>query len=154
MLMACFRRLPALLGATNGTAAIEFAIAAPFLLLLLAGVASLGAGLRAKMEVGNAARAGAQYAALHGFSQSGISSAASNATYLSNVTVTSTETTPGCTSTTGGVASAGSATSCPNGGPTGTYVTVVAQTTYTSILPVLGLASSMSLQAVAVARLQ
>jgi Flp pilus assembly protein TadG len=46
----------------RGTAAIEFAAVASFLSFLLLGLTDFGVGYWEKIEVGNAARAGAEYA--------------------------------------------------------------------------------------------
>jgi Flp pilus assembly protein TadG len=65
-LPACFRRLGA---ATGGASAIEFALVAAFLILpLTIGIYDFGTALYRWMEVGNAARAGAQYINVNGYS--------------------------------------------------------------------------------------
>jgi Flp pilus assembly protein TadG len=64
--MASLRRLAA---ATGGASAIEFALVAAFLILpLTLGVYVFGTALYSWMEVGNAARAGAQYVNVNGYS--------------------------------------------------------------------------------------
>ena len=64
--MASLRRLAA---ATGGASAIEFAFVAAFLILpLTLGVYVFGTALYSSMEVGNAARAGAQYVNVNGYS--------------------------------------------------------------------------------------
>ena len=52
--------------AREGVAAVEFAVVSTFSLLLLAGTVSLGSLLWAKMQVGNAARAGAAFVQKYG----------------------------------------------------------------------------------------
>ena len=54
--LAGFRR------AEDGTVAVEFAVAAPVLLILLSGMVDLGLALDQSSSLSNAARAGAQYA--------------------------------------------------------------------------------------------
>lgn len=62
-------RLSALAAATGGVSAIEFALIAAFLILpLTIGVYDFSTAMYRWMEVGNAARAGAEYANSHGFS--------------------------------------------------------------------------------------
>ena len=59
------------LAATGGASAIEFALVAAFLVLpLTLGLYDFGTAVYRWMEVGNAARAGAQYVNVHGYSSS------------------------------------------------------------------------------------
>src|SRR4051812_40194766 len=63
-----FRRIAA---ATGGASAIEFALIAAFLILpLTIGVYDFGTALYNWLQVGNAARAGAQYVNVNGYSSS------------------------------------------------------------------------------------
>ncbi len=52
-------------GRQRGQSLVEFAITAPFLLLLLAAAIDFGMGYSARLEVANAARVGARWASLH-----------------------------------------------------------------------------------------
>jgi Flp pilus assembly protein TadG len=62
-------RLSRLAAATGGASAIEFALVAAFLMLpLTIGVYDFGTALYNWMQVGNAARAGAQYVNVNGYS--------------------------------------------------------------------------------------
>jgi Flp pilus assembly protein TadG len=62
-------RLSRLAAATGGASAVEFAlVAALFLLPLTLGLFDVGSALYSWMEVGNAARAGAQYVNINGYS--------------------------------------------------------------------------------------
>ena len=64
--MARLRRLAA---ATGGASAVEFALVAAFLVLpLTIGIYDFGTALHRWMQVGNAARAGAQYINVNGYS--------------------------------------------------------------------------------------
>lgn len=64
--MITIARLRRLAAATGGASAIEFALVAAFLILpLTLGVYVFGTALWSWMEVGNAARAGAQYVNVH-----------------------------------------------------------------------------------------
>src|SRR4051794_30921327 len=51
-----------LIASTGGNAAIEFAITAPVLVTIIAGIADLGSMATSKSTLGAAVRAGAQYA--------------------------------------------------------------------------------------------
>ena len=57
-----FRRQRSFRADERGAIAAEFGFAAPFLLLLLSGAIDLGLALNQSSSLGNAARAGAQYA--------------------------------------------------------------------------------------------
>ena len=150
------RSLKRLQRADEGVAAVEFAITAPLLILLLTGTVSFGLALRMKTEVGNAARAGAEYVALHGYNQAGITAAAQNATPLSSVSVAASEVTASCSNpASGAITSAGGATTCSTtGSAPGTYVTVTAQMPYTLVLAPPGVAASSTLSATSIVRIQ
>ncbi|WP_431858233.1 TadE/TadG family type IV pilus assembly protein [Azospirillum sp.] len=66
----------------RGTAAVEFALIAPFLLLLLGGIIELGRAVYDNAALAGAARAGAQYAWLEPNDNAGIVAAASAASGL------------------------------------------------------------------------
>ena len=67
--MITMARLRRLATATGGASAIEFALVAAFLILpLTLGVYDFGTALYRWMEVGNAARVGAQYVNVNGYS--------------------------------------------------------------------------------------
>ena len=67
--MINFRRITRLAADTRGVSAIEFAFVAAFLILpLTLGVYDFGTALYYKLQVGNAARAGAQYVNVNGYS--------------------------------------------------------------------------------------
>jgi Flp pilus assembly protein TadG len=138
----------------RGVATIELSIIAPLLVLALICTADLGLGIYRNMQVQNAAQAGAEYAATHGFAASGIVGAVQAATAFSGITA-SPEPTQfcGCASATG-VASATCGSACSGGSIAGTYVSVSALATYTTLLPYPLLPSSFSLTAQATVRLQ
>jgi len=132
-------RLNAFLGtsreATEGVAAIELAIIAPVLVLSLICTIDLGLGIYRRMQVESAAQAGAEYAVARGFSQDGVTSAVANAT---NFTGVSANPAPlqfcGCASASG-VTTATCGVPCPDTSNPGTYVTVSAQGSYTTLIP-------------------
>lgn len=123
-----------------GTAAIEFGIVAPFLLVLLAGIVELGSAAHDAMQVQDAAEAGALYAGKYGWDAAGISAAVTSAT---NETTISATPAPllfcGCPSA-GGVATVVcTTTTCPDGSTPSQYARVSASMPYTPILTYLGL---------------
>jgi len=138
----------------RGAAAIEFGLMIPLLALIVVSVTDIGLGVYRKMQVENAAQAGAQYAMVHGFDQTAISNAVTNAT---NSTSISAAPNPsqfcGCPSTTGvGTASCGS--TCSTGSVAGSYATVSAQATYSTLLNYQLVPSSYTFTAQSTARLQ
>jgi Flp pilus assembly protein TadG len=133
---SCLSRLTgSLYRATSGALAVEFALIAPILLLIMVASVDLGMGLYTRMQVQNAAQAGVEYAIAHGFAATAISSAVTSATSLSGI-----EAAPapsefcGCP-TASGVTTATCGSTCSGGIGAGTYVTVTAQATYTTVVP-------------------
>jgi Flp pilus assembly protein TadG len=126
----------------SGTAAIEFALFTPLLLIVLTGTVELGFLMYEAMQVNNAVEAGALYAAANSFNAANITSAVTNASVLPTGLNTLTATPAptqfcGCP-TAAGVTNLGSppcsATAC-SGSPAGTYVQVNASLTHTIIIP-------------------
>jgi Flp pilus assembly protein TadG len=146
-----------LCAAEDGTALVEFALISAVLVIpLVIGLYDFGTALFQWMEVGNAARAGAEYATYNGsFNETSIVAAVTNATALSSTIQpnTSQGTSPspaptefcGCPDATNGVVAttntppACGSTACSSGGFDGTYVTVTAQAQYTPIFPYPGI---------------
>lgn len=129
--------MSALRRAENGVSAVEFALATPVLLGLLVPVVDLGLAFSEQMKVQQAAEAGAQYASVHGFDATQISSAVTNATTLSVSASPAPSQQCGCLSGSS-VTLSGSppcTTTCANTLVPGTYVVVNAQATYTPITP-------------------
>ncbi|MGA7386170.1 MAG: TadE/TadG family type IV pilus assembly protein [Methylocella sp.] len=130
----------------RGVAAVEFALVATLLSFLLPAATDLALALLANQQVGNAARAGSEYAAINCWDSttnavsttcaSNVSTAATSATTRSGVTATS--------SNYCGNASASGVTqtcvlpcACTSGPTTGIYVSVTASTSYTPIFPAM-----------------
>jgi hypothetical protein len=129
-------------GSESGTAAIEFGLFIPTLLILLTGTVELGFLMYEGMQVNNAVEAGMLYAAKNGFNAASISSAVTNAsalpTGLNTLTATPAPTQfCGCP-TAAGITNLGAlpcaATPC-SGNPAGTYVQINAALTHTIIIP-------------------
>ena len=132
----------------KGTAALEFAAVGGFLCLLLLGSIDFGMSYWQKMQVGNAARAGGQYAIVNGWNQSGITAAATSATGLSSITATPAPTqTCGCPSVSAGITTATCGSNCTGGGTAGAYVTVNAQAFYSTAFTYPGIANPLTLTA-------
>jgi Flp pilus assembly protein TadG len=138
----------------DGTAAVEFALIGPILIAIMVPLIDLGLGYYQKMQVEDAAQAGAQYAMAHGWNSTAIGAAVSAATALSAITASPAPVQScGCPSGSS-VTSAACGTKCGNGQPAGTYVTVSAQAVYTTLIPYPGIGSSVMLTAQSTARIQ
>jgi Flp pilus assembly protein TadG len=138
--------------AEDGASLIEFALISAVLIIpLVIGLYDFGTALFQWMEVGNAARAGAEYATYNGgFDQTKIVAAVTNATSLGSIQPnTSQGGSPdpaptqicGCPDAANGVVQTANSppncgsTLCSGGGFDGTYVRVTAKTQYTPIFP-------------------
>jgi Flp pilus assembly protein TadG len=151
------RSLRRLLGGADdisGSSAIEFSIIAPVLIAATICTVDLGMVSYRKLQVQDAAQAGAQYAAVHGFDASSISNAITGATSYSGISASPAPTQfCGCASATGiNVVACGSL--CPGSVAAGTYVTASAQSTYATILPYPVIANSFALSAQSTVRIQ
>jgi len=145
---------------TAGVSTIEFVFVASMLAILAVGSLDFGMGLWQAMEVGNAARAGAEYASVNAsslmssWSTSGISSAVTHATGLSSVQASPAPSKScACANTASGLVAATCGSTCSGGNPAGTYVTVNAQASYSTVLSYPVLSNPMTLTASAVARI-
>lgn len=138
----------------KGTAAIEFAIIAPVLLVLLFGVVELGFAVHQAMQVQDAAEAGAVYAGKYGWDQAGIAAAVVHATGAEAITANPAPAQfCGCPSV-GGIAAVDCTATCADGNGAETYVRVSASKAYTPILGSLGLPIPSVLTGHAVVRVQ
>ncbi len=136
----------------RGIAALEFGLVAPMLVLLLVGMCDYGIAIWEQMEVGNAARAGAAYASIHGWNSAAIENAAIRATELTSISAAASESL-GCPSASQGVAPPSGST-CSGGVQPGTYVVVNATAQYSLIIPYPGLSGPLTLTGQATARIQ
>ncbi len=130
----------------SGTAAIEFGLIGTILSFLLLGAADFGFGYWQYVQVGNAARAGAEYPANNGWNQSAIQGAVTSATALSSITASPAPTEfCGCPDAASGIVAATCGAHCTHGGTAGTYVKVNAQAAYTTPFRVPGIPGSFPL---------
>lgn len=137
----------------SGTAALEFALTVPFLVVFLMAVAELGFAMYEAMQVYNSAEAGVLYASKNGFDSAGISAAVVNATGAQGVTASPAPTQfCGCPQTSGVTTISCSAT-CTGGTAPGQYARVYAALPHQSILPAFALPIPATLTAQAIIRL-
>jgi len=138
----------------GGLAAIEFAVIGPLLVLMMVCTVDLSLGFYSAMQVQNAAQAGAEYASLHGFKATSISSAVVNATSFKGISASPSPVQfCGCPSKTS-VATATCGTKCADGTLAATYVRVSASGKYTTLLPYPSLPASFSLASQSTVRIQ
>jgi Flp pilus assembly protein TadG len=141
-------------GDSSGVAAIEMALLAPVLTLMMISVVDIGLGVYRKMQAENAAQVGAQYAMRNGFDANAISNAVISAT--SSLAITASPAPVkfcGC-ATSSGVSTVSCGGTCPGGAVAGTYTTVSAQATYRTTLNYLVVAQTYNFSAQSTARLQ
>ncbi|QDW40181.1 pilus assembly protein [Bradyrhizobium sp. KBS0727] len=139
---------------TGGAVAVEFGFLVPVLALMVVAVIDIGLGVYRKMQVEDAAQAGVQYAIMHNFDANAISDAVTSAT---NSTAVAASPLPvsfcGC-ATGSSISTVSCGTTCPGGALAGTYTTVSAQATYSTILNYQLVPSTYTYTAHSTARLQ
>ena len=141
----------------SGTAAIEFGLLIPILLILLIGTVEVGRAMYQAMQVNNAVEAGMLYAAKNGFDAGGIAAAVVNATGTQGITATPTPTLfCGCPNASGvsiKMLCDPPPPPCADGNPMGQYVQINAALDHQTILPYLGLPLPTTLKAQSIVRL-
>jgi Flp pilus assembly protein TadG len=139
--------------AAEGLSTIEFAFVAGILMVLLLGLVDFGIGFWEQMQVANAARAGAEYAARFGYDSSNIQTTVTNATSLSGIQATPTPAkTCGCPDASTGITAQSCGSACSNGDIAGTFVTVNAQISYSTLFAWPGIPQPMTLTSSATVR--
>lgn len=137
---------------TSGAAAIEFAFVASILAVMAIGVLDAGMGFYRKMQVQDAAQAGAYYAMRHGFVPSGIQNAVTGATTYSQIAASpAPRQYCGCPSNTS-IAATTCGASCADGLKAPTYVEVSARAPYRTVLIYPFLADNFTFTAVSTVR--
>ncbi len=141
----------------KGTAAVEFALISPLLLILLTGIVEIGMAGYQAMQAQAAVEAGALYAAQNGAGDlAAIGQAVVNATGTSGLTATPAPVAfCGCPTASGVVSqNADCTTPCAGGTAPGHYVRVSAAVPHQTIMPFLTLPLPASLTAQSTVRVQ
>ncbi|THD80527.1 MAG: pilus assembly protein [Phenylobacterium sp.] len=145
--------LQRLLRDRRGASAVEFAMIAPVLFLLLAGLVDGSRYVVQTMQVRAAAQAGADFAQRNGWNPTAIQTAVTTATALPTsgahkLTAATPLQTIGCIGASG-VVTANAGPTCPSGVAVGTFVIVGAQKSFAPLLswPGVHLAPQISVQA-------
>ncbi len=119
---------------TTGAAAVEFGFMIPIFGLMIISVTDIGLSVYRKMQVEVAAQVGAQYAMVHGFDASAISTAVTSASNATEVTATPSPTKYCGCSTGSSISNVSCGSTCPGGAIAGTYTTVSAQASYSTMV--------------------
>ena len=139
---------------TTGAAAVEFGFMIPIFGLILISVIDIGLSVYRKMQVEQAAQVGAQYAMVHGFDASAISTAVTSASNATAVTATPSPT-KFCGCVTGSsISKVTCGATCAGGAIAGTYTTVSAQASYPTILDYRVVPATSTFSAQSTVRLQ
>jgi Flp pilus assembly protein TadG len=137
----------------GGAAALELALVAPLLMILVVGAAEIGTTVYEGMEAQNAAEAGALYASKHGFDAAGIASAVSNSTANAGLSATPAPTQfCGCP-VSGGITEISCTSLCAGGTAPGQYVRVNARITHQPLVSFTGLTVPVTVSGEAIIRL-
>ncbi|MGH8552101.1 MAG: TadE family protein [Methylococcales bacterium] len=145
---------------SGGSVAVEAALILPTLVLMMIATADFGMGFYRKMQVQDAAQAGAQWAAANSkFDSTKISTAVTSATSFSGIAASPAPLQRcGCAASTGVTFNGDTApfctSRCSDTTVSGTYVTVSATATYTTMLPYPKIPASFSFRADTTARIQ
>jgi Flp pilus assembly protein TadG len=127
------RRLCDLRGAQDGAAAVEFALLAPLMFLLVAGAVDGGRVILQGMQVRAVAQAGADHAARNGGDAASAQAAALAAVPATAQLAATARLTSGCVS--GGTVTETTGAKCASGATPGTYVAVEASRTFKTFAP-------------------
>ncbi len=135
-----------------GSAAIEFGLFAPLLVILVIGVIEIGFAAYGAMQVQNAAQAGIIYAAKNGWDSAGIANAVVNAADTVGISASPPPSQfCGCPGASGVAVTACGAT-CPDGTTPGEYIRVNAALTRSSLFAESGFSLPSTLTAEAIMR--
>jgi Flp pilus assembly protein TadG len=138
----------------RGTAALEFGLAMPFLLVLVIGLVEVGLVTYEAMQVQDAAEAGALYASRYPADLTGMANAAVNATGTAGIAASPTPLAfCGCPSASG-ITAISCATLCTGGIAAGHYVKVSTALTHVRILTFTGLPNPLVLTGKSTVRVQ
>ncbi len=138
----------------SGAGAVEFALVSPFLVIIVVGTLDLGFGFFRKMQVENAAQAGAQYAAIKGFDETQIKTIITGATRYSAITMPEPpKSVCGCATNTG-VNIVECLSTCADGVLPGMYAQISARGTYKTILPYPMIPDQFTFTAQTIVRIQ
>jgi Flp pilus assembly protein TadG len=139
----------------GGVAALEFAIVAGVMSMMLMGVYDYGMVAWHKLQVHNAVRAGAAYAAYHGYDQAKIMTVVTTASDYPAITASPAPSEVcGCAEPSGAFVESACGGSCADGGTKGKYARVSARADYHFVLPFPGRSGPVVMSTHGIARLE
>ena len=139
----------------RAVAATEFAIAGAALSLIMMAVYDYGNSAWHKLQVHNAVRAGAAWAAYHGFDATQISTVITTASNYPAITASPAPTQIcGCPNVVTGIVETACGTTCAGGVTAGKYVRITARADYPFVLPLPGRDGVVRMSAQGIARLE
>ncbi len=139
----------------RGMAAVEFAIAASFLAVAMAGVYDFGRASWTRMQVISAAHIGAAHAAANGFNANLIAGAVTSSSALATLAATPAPATVcGCPNGGAGISYVTCGDTCADGAGASTYVRVNARASYSFTFSYPYVSNPLVLTATALSRIQ
>ncbi|HEV2561831.1 MAG TPA: TadE/TadG family type IV pilus assembly protein [Rhizomicrobium sp.] len=133
-----------LLKRRGANVALEFALAAPILVILLVGLVELGFALYASMQIQYAVETGAEYAVEHGWDSAGIVAAVQNAGHNAGIAASPAPVQfCGCPNA-GAIATVSCSATCTSGAPASRYVRVSASVAHVALIPGLPLPATLT----------
>lgn len=136
-----------------GTAALEFGLVSPLLVLFVVGAVEIGTSAYQGMQAQNAAEAGAVYASKHGADAAGISNAVVNATVAAEIAAMPTPSQFCACPVAEGLDVIDCASTCPEGDAPGYYIRIRAQIVHEPLISVPGQTSPATLNGESVVRM-
>jgi Flp pilus assembly protein TadG len=138
----------------RGGVAVEFALIAPLLMLMFAGIVDLGFAAYESMQVHAAAAAGAQYAVKYGWDTAAIEAAVMSGTGAEGIAASPAPSRFCACPDAGGLAEIDCGDTCPGGVTPGQYGRVNAELEHSTVLSYPGLPDPLTLTGQAIVRLQ
>ena len=136
-----------------GTAALEFGLISPLLILFVVGAIEIGTTVYQGMQAQNAAEAGAVYASKYGVDADGISAAVVNASGSVGIVATPAPSLFCACPVTQGLNEIDCTSTCSDGGAPGYYLRVGAQIAHDPLISIPGLTSPTVLNGKSVVRM-
>jgi Flp pilus assembly protein TadG len=137
----------------RGTAAVEFAIIIPIVVVMAIATLDFAQGIYRKMQVQNAAQMGAQYAVARGYDKTSIANVVTSTGFAAVEASPEPSQFCGCATSTG-IDVIDCNLKCSGGTAPGTYVRVSAKANYSPLIPYPLVPSSFTFRAQSTVRIQ
>lgn len=149
--------LRCLAGSSNGSISIELAVTLSLITAMVIPIVDIGMGAYTQMQVQNAAQAGAEYAAVKGASNwnaTNVATAVTSASSLNSISASPAPSESCACVTNGALTTVICGSTCGNSEPAGTFATVNAKATYSTLFKYPGIPNPMNLTATSTVRIQ